>query len=322
MFPINKFSIKVVSENDTEGVFEIGPLPKGFGNTIGTTYRRLLLSSIRGAAITSVKIDGVQHEYTTLAGLQNDILEVILALKDIAVISHSDDPVALRINAKGSSKGVVEVKASDIEKNPLVEIITPDLVITRLADAKAELKAEVTVERGLGYALPNDSLRNEVGRIPVDAIFTPVRRVSVDVTDTRVGQQTDLDLLKLHIVTNGTIAPSAALYQAADILVKISEHLLNSTASLLSGKAKEQAVDTMVPMSSDEDEGSKEGTPLSIEDVDMSTRLRNALVNAGYADLRELEGLTEEELKNTKGMGDKSFDELLELLKKHEVKLI
>jgi len=322
MFPINKFTVKVISESDTEGVYQIGPLPKGYGNTIGTTYRRLLLSSIRGAAITSVKIDGVQHEYTTLAGVQDDILQVLLALKDIAVISHSDDPVALRINAKGNSKGVVEVKASDMEKNPMIEIINPDLVITRLSDAKSEFKAEVTIERGLGYALPDDSMRNEVGRIPVDAIFTPVRRVSIDVTDTRVGQQTDLDLLQLHIVTNGTIAPSAAQYQAADIQDKVAEHLVASTEELLHGKAKEQAADTMVPMSTDEETGSSEGAPLSIEDIDMSTRLKNALVNANYTDLRELEGLTEEEIKNTKGMGDKSFEELIDLLKKHEVKLI
>jgi DNA-directed RNA polymerase subunit alpha len=146
--------------------------------------------------------------------------------------------------------------------------------------------------------------------------------VSVDVTDTRVGQQTDLDLLQLRVVTDGTISPSAALYQAADILVKISAHLLESAESLLNNKDKATIDTSLIPMEEGENEEEAALAPISIDELDISTRLRNALANNGYTDLRELEGLTEEELRNVKGMGEKSFDELLKVVAKYDINLI
>lgn len=236
MFPINQFVIKKVKESANTGIFQVGPLPKGYGHTLGNVYRRIMLSSIQGAAVTSVKINGIQHEYSTMAGLQDDVLGIVLALKDVAVVSHSDEPVTLSLRVKGKKGSPVEVKAADMEKNPLIEVINPEHVITTLTDEKAELDAEVTIQKGFGYAMPNEDVRKEIGTIPVDANFNPVKLVSVKVTDTRVGQQTDLDLLEMQVVTNGVISPTVALQTAATILTKVSEHLLESANDIQSAK--------------------------------------------------------------------------------------
>lgn len=323
MFPINKFAITKVSESETAGVFQIGPLPKGYGHTIGNTFRRVLLSGIPGAAVTAVKISGVQHEYSTLAGLQDDILSVVLNLKGLAVISHSEEPVKLTIKAKGSKGEPKVVTAGDLSKDAMIEIINPEYVITTLADDKAVLDAEITVARGFGYAMPDDQVRTEVGTIPVDAMFNPVKLVSVNITNTRVGQQTDLDQVDLTVETNGAITPSAAMHQAADILVKMSEHMLSSAQNMLSAKAQKQVANSLSPVSDEIDEVAA-GTTSSLElsSLDLSTRLTNALLNNGYTDLRQLDGMTEEELANIKGMGEKSLTELLDVLRSHGVKVL
>lgn len=324
MFPIDQFVIKKISETDTEGVFNLGPLPQGYGHTLGAVYRRILLSSIPGAAVTSVKIKGVQHEYTTLAGVQDDILTLVLRTKGLALISRSDEPVKLKLQAKGSKSGPREVKAADIEKDAMVDIINPDYVITVLADDKSDLDMEITVERGIGYALPNEAVRTEIGNIPVDANFNPVKLVSASVTNTRVGDKTDLDLLELKVVTNGVITPSAALYQAAEIQVKVSEHLFGTAQQLVSAKAMKQIEDSPLPVSGAGvlAAGSEDEEMIKISDLDLSTRLNNALVNGGYESLNQLNNLTEEEVRNIKGMGDKSFVELVEIMNKHGFKLI
>lgn len=323
MFPINQFVIKKISEKPTEGVFQVGPMAKGYGNTLGNTFRRILLSSISGAAVTSVKIDGVQHEYTTIAGLQDDVLSVVLALKGLALVSHSEGPVVLKLSAKGKKGSPVTVTAADIETNSMIEIVNPEYVITTLSDEKSELNAEITVERGIGYAHANENVRREVGSIPVDAIFTPVTAVSLDVSATRVGQQTDLDLLELKVHTNGTITPSAALYEAAQILVKVSEHLMQTASDNLSAKAESEIKEAILPVGQEvEETATKSENPVNISDLNLSTRLVNALVNAGYENLRDMQGLTEEEVRNIKGMGDKSFQELLDVLAANDIKLI
>lgn len=323
MFPINQFVIKKISETDTQGVFHVGPMPTGFGSTIGTTFRRILLAAIPGAAITSVRIEGVEHEYTTVAGLQDDVLKVVLAMKNIAVVSHSDQPVNLKLSMKGKKGGVTEVTAGDFEKNPLVEIINPDYVITTLADEHAELNVEVTVEKGIGYSLPNEEVRQEIGAIPVDAIYNPVRSVTVNVSNARVAQQTDLDQLELTIVTNGTVSPSAAIYEAAQILVEMGKHLLSTAQDNLSKQAEKEVAEAILPIApAAETSSASAPKSLRIEDLKLSTRLVNALVNSGYEDLAVMEGLTEEELRNIKGMGEKTFQELLDVLKTNNIKLI
>ncbi len=322
MFPINKFQIEAVSETDNQGVYKVGPLPKGYGATLGNLYRRLLLSSIPGAAVTKVKVDGIQHEYTTLAGLDDTVLKFILGLKGLAIISHSDEPVILQLNVKGNKDQPLEIKASDIEKNPMIEIINDDYVIATLTDEKTKVNAEITIEKGIGYALPDDSVRKEVGTIPVDAVFTPVLRVAMEIKHTRVGQQTDLDQLQLTVDTDGSINPSAAVYKASEILTKVSEHLLESAETMLNAETTKQVENAELPLADHALEEKLEKEPLFVADFNLSTRLTNALLNSNYEDLNQLEGLTEEEVSSIKGMGEKSFTELKDILKENGINLI
>lgn len=312
MLATNEFKILVLNESNNSATFRIDPLPKGYANTLGTMLRRILLSSIPGAGIAAVKIDGVQHEYTTIAGLQDDVLSIVLNLKQVAVKLQGDTPVTLNISKKGKKGEATVVTAADIEKNALVEIINPDQVITTLADDKAEFNAEITVAPGIGYAMPDETLREEVGVIPVDPVFTPVTLVAVDSKNTRVGHQTDLDALEIKINTNGTISPAEALARAAEIMHTMSSHFVSST---IGGGEIKTAV--KAPAASSQSE-----KVITFEDAELSTRLVNALQNAGYSNLNELEGLAEEELRNLKGMGEKSFDELLEVLKNNKINLI
>ncbi len=323
MFPINLFAINKVQESENLGVFNIGPLPKGYGSTMATVFRRILMSSIPGSAITSVKVKGIEHEYSTLSGLQDDVLTMLLKVKLIEVVSHSDEPVKLQLHAKGKKDGVLEVKAGDIEPNAQVEIMNPDHVIALLTDANATLDIEFTVEKGIGYALPSDSVRQELGAIPLDAVFSPVKNVAYTISHARVGQQTDLDQLELKVVTDGTILPSAAMYEATQILLKVSEHLESSAKDLLNSVGENQVLEANLPVANDSVAHSASiGTPLIVSELGLSTRLVNALHNSGYEDLRMLDGLTEEEVRNIKGMGDKSFVELLQAVKDNGLKLI
>jgi DNA-directed RNA polymerase subunit alpha len=313
MLAINEFKVIKLEDNGNSAVFRVDPLPKGYANTLGTVLRRILLSSIPGAAISSVKFAGVQHEYTTIAGLQDDVLNIVLSLKGVAVKSMSETPVTLRLYKKGKKGEAVVVTAGDIEKHALVEIANPDMVITTLADEKAEIDAEITVAQGVGYSLPNEQLREEVGVIPVDAIFSPVTLVAVDAKNTRVGQQTDLDALEIRINTNGTLTPAAALGKAADIMQDMAQHLVGVLADV-GAEPRVATASKAKPV--------KEQKSLEITSLGLSTRLANALVNAGFRDLTDLDGLTEEEVRNLKGMGDKTFTELVEVLGANGIKLV
>lgn len=217
MFDLKKTEIKPIEESSTHGVFEISPLPPGYGYTIGVPLRRILLSSIEGAAITEVKIKGVLHEFSTLPGVKDDILRILLKLKRVVVISYSDKPQLLTLNVKGAAKKEREVTAGDIKTTESTEIFNKDFVITSLTSSKGELKMELTVEKGTGYRLADDEKRTRIGVIPLDACFSPVERVRMDVSKTRVGQQTDLDRLILEIWTKGNVSPAAALQKAVEI---------------------------------------------------------------------------------------------------------
>lgn len=323
MIAFTEFIIKRKTENDFEELFEIGPLPQGYGHTLGNVLRRVLQSSIPGGAITSVKIDGVQHEYSTLEGVKDDILTVILSLKNIAILMKSEDPVTLKLSVKGKKGSVTEVKASDIQKNPDIEIINEDYVITTLTDA-VELNLEIVVERGVGYRLPNEDVRKELGMLPLDAFFSPVKSVKYDVVPTRVGQQTDLDQVNLTVKTDGSITPSDALSIASSIINDMAQNFVEQTKDMISGKAltsvpTEETAPALEEESAGKDDDHKN---LPVADLNLSTRLTNALLRSGFDDLTKLEGFTEEEVANIRGMGEKSLVELMEALKKHDIKLI
>ena len=325
MISLNEFVVKRVSEKDNVATFALGPLPKGYGHTLGNFLRRILLSSIPGSAITAVKIDGVQHEYSTMTGVPDDVLAILLSIKNVVVASKTLDTVTLTLDVKGKDGEVVEVKASDFEKNTNVEVINPDYVITKLTSSKARFVAEITIERGIGYTLPKEELRKEISVLPLDASFSPVTLVNYIVTSARVGKETDLDQLELTIETNGSLNPEEALHIATDTINQMTIHLRELTESLLSGdevavSLNEQQKKTRVRQSMEEEDEAK--TPIKVVDLNLSTRLTNSLLKSGYDDLRKLEGMTEEELSNIRGMGSKSFIELLDVLKKHNIKLI
>lgn len=210
-------SIKTISEDAKEGVFEIEGLYAGYGLTVGTALRRALLSSLPGAAVTEIKIKGVPHEFSTLPGLQEDIVEFSLNFKKLHFNMHTDEPQVLSLKMKGEG----EVTGGDIELNSEVELINSDEVLGHLTAKDAEIDIEVRVERGLGY-VASEGRRSEgrlpIGTIAIDAIFTPVIRVNYTVEDMRVGDRTDYNRLRLEIGTNGTISPSAALHKASNIL--------------------------------------------------------------------------------------------------------
>lgn len=322
MISLNQFGIKKVSEKNNIGTFEIGPLPKGYGHTLAVYLRRILLSSIPGSAITAVKIDGVQHEYSTLAGVSDDILALVLALKNIVLVSKSLEPVVVEIDVKGKDGEVIEVKAGDIQKNADVEVINPEYVITKLTNAKSKFKAQLTVQRGISYIYGDETTRKELGMLPVDANFSPVKLVNYTISQARVGQETELDQLNLVIETNGAVSPVESLHVAADVLNQVTSHLASLTEKMLSGdevtvelNQKQKAAQTVHSQSVTKPE-------LKVSDLNLSTRLTNSLLKSGYDDLNKLEGLTEEELSNIRGMGSKSFTELLDILKKHSIKLV
>lgn len=322
MVSLNQFSIKKTAENANTATFEVGPLPKGYGHTLAVYLRRILLSSIPGSAITAVKIDGVQHEYSTLAGVSDDILAVILSLKNVVLVSKNLEPVVLEIDVKGKDGEVVEVKAGDIQKTSEVEVINPDYVITKLTNAKSRFKAQITVKRGIGFAMGDETARKELGMLPVDANFSPVKLVNYTISQARVGQETELDQLNLIIETNGAVSAIEALHVAADTLHQLTTHLSQLTEQMLSGNEITVALNQKQKLAQTVSAQSVAKPELRVSDLNLSTRLTNALVKSGYDDLNKLEGLTEEELSNIRGMGSKSFTELLDILKKHSIKLV
>lgn len=217
-------SVKKISENDKEGVFEVEGLYAGYGLTIGNALRRVLLSSLPGAAITQFKIKGVNHEFSTLEGVQEDVVEIGLNMKKIRFRIHTDEPQVLNLKIKGEKV----VLASDIETNANVELITPDIHIATLSAKGAELEMEITVEKGLGYS-PVESRKNDklpIGVVALDALFSPVVKVNFTIENMRVGERADYNKLRLIVDTDGSITPSAAVRKASNILqdhfVKIS----------------------------------------------------------------------------------------------------
>jgi DNA-directed RNA polymerase subunit alpha len=312
MINLDKFKVSVVEEDESFAKVEIGPLPRGYGHTIANSLRRILLSSIPGSAVIGVKVKGVKHEYTSLAGVKDDVLKVLLNIKQLAVISHSDEVQVLKLNVKGTKGKATVVKASDIELTGEVELKNPDLEITTLADEKASIDAEIYVNSGVGYAFPDESMRKEIGLIPLDAKYSPVVRVLPKILPARVGQMTDLDKISLDIYTNKTVTGIDALLKAAEIYDEIANRLVD----LLGGDSllAEQQIHEEATMT-------EEKPKILIGDLGLSTRLTNSLLNSGITDLNELDGKNIEEILDFKGMGKKSLSELIEVMQEHDLNL-
>src|SRR5947208_7758285 len=280
--------------------FAIGPLEPGFGHTMGNTLRRTLLSSIPGAAVTQVRFDDALHEFTTLPGVKEDVTDLILNLKDLVLRVESDEPVTLRLDVRGPAT----VTAGDIQPNADVEILNSDLHVATL-NGKGRLAVDVTVERGRGYVSADRNKRSAtIGVIPVDSIFSPVRRVAFTVEPTRVEQSTNYDLLVLDIETDGSISPRDALASAGETLrslVGLVADMSDHPQGLELGD-----VSTMTSGSPDLD--------LPIEDLDLSERPRNCLKRAQVNSIGELVERTEDDLLAITNFGQKSLDEVLQKL--------
>ena len=263
-----------VGENNCYGKFVVEPLERGFGHTLGNALRRVLLSSLPGVAVSSVHFEGVQHEFSTVPGVKEDVTEMILNFKELAVKMYSDQPKQVVIDAKGPC----EVKAGDIRVDDEVEVVNPDLHIATLNE-DAHLQVQIMLDKGRGYvsADKNKTPNMAIGVIPVDSIFTPIRKVNYTVVDTRVGQITDYDKLTLEIWTNGTVKPDEAIASAAKIL---TEHL-NSFVAL---------TDQVMPVnfSEPEDDKKEKVLEMTIEELDLSVRAYNCLKRAGINTVHEL----------------------------------
>ncbi len=285
----------------THGRFHVEPLERGFGITIGNCLRRILLSSIQGAAITAVRIKGVLHEFSTIPGVREDVTDIILNIKEVMVKLHADGPETLRL--KASKAGVV--KAADIHPNPNVEILNPDHPIATLSE-DGGLEIEMVVKNGKGY-VPAERNREEgqsIGTIPIDALFSPIRKVNYAVTHARVGQITDYDRLTLEVWTNGSVAPGDAVGYAA----KIMKDQMNVFITFEEGEA--------FPKPPEVEEASKLNENLfrSVDELELSVRSANCLKNADIRYIGDLVQKTEAEMLKTKNFGRKSLNEIKEIL--------
>jgi len=302
--------IQIVEESETYGKFVIEPEERGYGHTLGNALRRVLLSSIPGAAITSIKVDGVLHEFSTIPGVKEDATELILNLRSVYVKAEPAKPVAgeepeplvLRIEKKGPGA----VTGADVICPPEVEVANPDVYICTLADAKSSLAMEMTVERGKGYVLPDkqENVKGAIGTIPIGSVFTPVTHVNFIVESTRVGHQTDFERLILEVTTNGTVAPSYAVSQAARILDK--------QLRLFFDFSKTAGADALLE---EEQEPVRLGPPdARIEELDFSVRTYNCLKKANVMTIGELVQRSEADLIQIRNFGKKSLTEVKEKL--------
>jgi len=300
-FQIPKIVHEEVDEN--RGIFQIEPLDRGFGYTFGNSLRRVLLSSLEGAAVTSVKIEGVAHEFTTLPGVREDVTDILLNFKNLIARLHGDSP---EIEVRLSKRGAGAVTAKDIEAPAELEILNPDLEIANLSD-KGKLEVTLTIGRGRGYvpAELNRGPEHTIGVIPVDSIFSPVRRVSYDVEAARVGQRTDYDRLVLEVHTDGSVRPEDAVAHAARIFQQQLGIFVNfeEEPSAATGEGGERG-----------EAPQNEALYRPVDDLELSVRSANCLQNADIKYIGELVQKTEQEMLKTKNFGRKSLNEIKEIL--------
>ena len=307
-----KIEIAEISEDKKYGKFVVEPLERGYGTTLGNSLRRIMLSSLPGAAVSQVKIDGVLHEFSSIPGVKEDVTEIIMNVKSLAIRNTSDSEEAKVAYIDFEGEGIVT--AAEIQCDPDIEILNPDVVIAHLnGGADSKLYMELTITKGRGYVSADKNKNDElpIGVIAVDSIYTPVERVNLTVENTRVGQITDYDKLTLDVFTNGTLAPDEAVSLAAKVL---SEHL--SLFIDLSENAK--SAEIMVETESDEKEKVLE---MNIDELELSVRSFNCLKRAGINTVQELCNRTPEDMMKVRNLGRKSLEEVLAKLKELDLEL-
>ena len=324
MFEKNKILLpskpRIVKEEDFSGIYEIDNLYPGYGHTLGNSLRRIILSSLPGSAITSLKIAGVEHEFSTLSGLKEDIINVILNLKRVRVkiLTGETQKIELKV------KGIKEIRAKDITVPGQVEILNPEQYIATITDKNTELKIEMTVETGLGY-VPKEDLqkdRVEIGTIALDAIFTPIRRVNYEVENMRVGDRTDFNKLRISLETDGTILPREALEEAIRIMIDqlkaivgFVEKVEEKPVTKIQEDGKHKKID------GESEEVDQDFLKTRIESLELSARTTNALSNANIRTVGGLTRKSEGDLSEIDGLGNKGIQEIKKILSNYGITL-
>ncbi len=301
---------KVISEGELSGTYEIDGLYPGYGHTLGNSLRRIILSSLPGAAITSVKITGAEHEFSTLKGVKEDVITIILNLKRIRIRFLTEGPQTMRLKVKKEG----EVKAGDFEIPGQIEIMNPELVIAHLTDKSAVLDIEAVVEGGLGY-VPKEILQKnkvDIGTIALDAAFAPIRRVNYEVENMRVGDRTDFNRLKIFIETDGSITPKSALEKSIEIMI-------NQLKAIVGFQEEQLATATEETKKTDLE--NEDALKTKIDSLDISTRTLNALSSANIKTIGGLARKKEKDLAEIEGLGPKGIEEIKNILAEHGLTL-
>jgi DNA-directed RNA polymerase subunit alpha len=303
---------RVVSEEGLQGIYEIDSLYPGYGHTLGNSLRRIILSSLTGAAVTSVKIDGVQHEFATIEGIHESVMEILLNLKRVHFALHGDEPQTIRISAKGPKT----ITAADITMPSQVSVTNPDQHIADLA-GKVSFELEATIERGLGYVAREVLTKEKVdiGTIALDATFTPIRRVNYEVENMRVGDRTDFNRLRILIETNGTLTPREALESSIEIMI----HQLKSIVGFQD--SDESATADFAGDTSSAPAAGKDAAKVKVEELELSARVITALTEGGIKTAAGLARKTPSALKELDGVGDKAITEIEAALAGHGLTL-
>ncbi|MFW6034958.1 MAG: DNA-directed RNA polymerase subunit alpha [Halothermotrichaceae bacterium] len=309
MIEIEKPRVEIVESNESTGKFEVAPLERGYGITMGNSMRRILLSSLPGAAITSVKFDGVRHEFSTVPGVVEDVTEIILNLKEVVIKYTGEEIEKVTLDFEG--KG--EVTAGDFKTTGDIEIVNPDHHIATV-DEDGHLILEATVEKGRGYVTAEENQKHfdkVIGLIPIDSSFSPIERANFNVENTRVGQVTDYDRLILEVVTNGSITPEDAVSLSAKIMVEHLDLFINLT---------DEVSDVEIMVEKEEEEKDKV-LDTTIEELELSVRSSNCLKRAGINTVGELVNKTEDDLMKVRNLGKKSLQEIKKKLAELELSL-
>lgn len=302
---------RIISEEKESGVFEIDGLYPGYGHTLGNSLRRIILSSLPGVAITAVKINGVNHEFSTIDGVKEDVITIILNLKKVRMRFTTDEPQTLTIKAKGEK----EIKASDFVTPGQVEILTPDQTIATITSKNTELEIEVKAEKGLGF-MPKEAVeknRVDIGTISLDAIFSPIRRVSYEVENMRVGDRTDFNKLKIFIETDGTVSPTEALTSSIEIMINQLKAIVGFKEEEPEAPMEEKRSE-VAASSASRSEVDPEVLKTRIETLDMSARTQNALTSANIRTVGGLARKKEKDLLEIEGLGSKGIQEIRKAL--------
>jgi len=300
---------KVIEEGAKKGIFEVDGLYPGYGHTLGNSLRRIILSSLPGAAITSVKIDGVSHEFSTINGVKEDVINIVLNLKKVRIEMLSDEPQTVSIKAKG----IKEVTAGDISKSGQINVLNPDLVIAHLTEKNAEINIEISIEKGLGY-VPKEILQKDkvdIGTIALDARFSPIERVNYEVENMRVGDRTDFNRLKISIETDGTIEPKKALEKSIEIMINQLKAIVGfkEDAPFLIEEESSPS-----PESAEDKEDYDDFLKTRIESLDLGSRTINALINANIRTVGGLARKKEKDILEIEGLGAKGVEEIKAIL--------